>query len=207
MLICPKCGKTSKEKKFIDAFCIDCYPYNLKIPEKIEIEICKRCRRMRIKGEWKEYSKKKIEKHIEGKCKGDFSSVEYNLESQTATFTIVKGDSEAQVEREIPFKEKTVICPDCSKIAGGYFESIIQLRGNERKVKKYAKILTRMLSRSTFISKVDEKKEGTDLYVGSTRSVLETIAELGVKRKITRKLAGTKHGKKFYRTTFLLRFE
>lgn len=208
MLICPKCGKTGKEKKFMEAFCVDCYPYNLKTPEKIvEIEVCKRCRKMRFMGEWIEYSRKKIEEYIAGKCRGDFSSVEYDLNSQIAIFTIRKDDSEAQVERKIPFKEAITICPDCSKIAGGYYEAIIQLRGNEGKIKKYAKLLTKMLSRSTFISKVDEKKEGTDLYVGKTRAVLDTLAELRVKRKITRKLAGTKHGKKFYRTTFLLRFE
>jgi len=207
MLICPKCGKTSKEKKFIEAFCVDCYPYNLKTPEKIEVEVCKRCRKMRLRGEWIEYSKKKLEEYIASKCRGEFSSVDYDVDRQTATFTIKKGDSEAQVEREVPFKENIVICPDCSKIAGGYFEAIIQLRGNEAKIRKYAKLLTKMLSRSTFISKVDEKKEGTDLYVGSTRTVLDTMAELRIKRKITRKLAGTKHGKKFYRTTFLLRFE
>lgn len=207
MLICPKCGKSSKEKNFIEAFCVDCYPYNLKIPEKIEIDVCKRCRKMRIKGEWVEYDRKKLEEYVEGKCKGDFTSVEYDIDSQTAVFTIKKGDSEAQVERKFPLKENIVMCTSCSRIAGGYFESIIQLRGNEGKVRKYTKILTKMLSRSTFISKIDEKKEGTDMYIGNTRAVLETIAELGIKRKITRKLAGTKYGKKFYRTTFLLRFE
>ncbi len=207
MLICPKCGKSSKETRFMEAFCVECYPYNLKTPEKIEIEICKRCGKMRLKGEWVEYNSKKLEEYIAGKCKGEFESVEYNADNETAVFTVRKGDSEARVERNIPFKKQIVICPTCSKIAGGYFEAIIQLRGNENEIKKYKNILSRMLGRRTFISKIDEKKEGTDLFVGSTRVVLETIAELGLKRKITRKLSGAKQGKRFYRTTFLLRFE
>ncbi len=203
MLICPKCGKSDKEVKFVEAFCIDCYPFNLKLPDRIVIEFCKRCNRIRLKGEWVPYSRKKLEEHIASKARGEFESVSYDSEKGEMVFA-VKG---TEIRRPFEFEKRIVICPDCSKVAGGYYESIIQLRGDERKVAKYAKILTKMLGRKTFITKSEEKHGGVDIYAGSTRVVLEAVAELGLKRKITRKLVGTKEGRRAYRTTFSIRFE
>jgi len=203
MLICPKCGKTQKEVKFIEAFCIDCYPFNLRLPGRIEIDICKRCGKMRIKGEWTAYDRKKLEEHIASKARGEFEKVEYDSEKQEMIFT-VKG---ATINKPYKFEKKTVICSDCSRVSGGYYESIIQLRGDEKKVAKYSKILMKMLKAKTFITKSEEKHGGTDIYAGKTRVVLEVMAELGLKRKITRKLVGIREGKRSYRTTFSIRFE
>jgi nonsense-mediated mRNA decay protein 3 len=207
MLICPKCGRSDREVKFLDAFCVDCYPFNLKIPDEVEIEFCKRCNRMRIKGEWMPYNRKKLERHIASKARGEFESVEYNSEKGEFVFTVRKGDVSVEVKKPFIFDKKVVICPDCSKIAGGYYESIIQLRGNRKKVAKYSKILTKMLKRRTFITKTEEKHGGVDIFAGSTRVVLEAVAELGLRAKITRKLVGTKEGKRAYRATFSIRFE
>lgn len=204
MLICPKCGRNDKEIKFLEAFCVDCYPFNLKLPAKVEIEFCKRCNRMRIRGEWMQFSRRKLEEHIASKARGEFESVRYDSEKGEMIFTV---KNEVKISRPFKFEKKIVICPDCSKIAGGYYESIIQLRGNEKKVAKYAKILTKMLSRKTFITKSEEKHGGVDIYAGKTKVVLGVVAELGLRAKITRKLVGVKEGKRFHRATFSIRFE
>ena len=203
MLICPKCGKNDKEVKFVEAFCIDCYPFNLKLPDKIVIEFCKRCNRLRIRGEWMQYSRKKLEEHIASKARGEFESVRYDSEKGEMIFTV----KETEIKKPFEFEKKIVICPDCSKMSGGYYESIIQLRGNEKKVTQYAKVLTEMLSKKTFITKSEERHGGVDIFAGSTRVVLGALAELSLKRKITRKLVGTKEGRRVYRTSFSIRFE
>ncbi len=207
MLICPKCGRTKKEVEFIEAFCVECYPFNIKLPGKITIEFCKRCSRMRLKGEWMPYSRKKLETYIASKARGDFDSVEYDSEKKELVFTVKKDGASVEIRKPFEFEKKIIICPDCSKIAGGYFESVIQLRGNEKKVAKYARILSEMLKKKTFITKTEEKHGGVDIFAGNTRVVLEAVAELGLRAKITRTLVGVKEGKRFHRATFSIRFE
>ena len=207
MLICPKCGKNSKEVEFLEAFCVECYPFNLKLPKSVKVEICKRCGRMRIKGEWVAYERKVLEEYVASKARGEFDKVRYDSEKEEMIFTVKKGDTSVDVREPFSYERVVMICPDCSKISGGYYQAIIQLRGDGRKVAKYAKILTRMLQRDTFITKSEERHGGTDIFVGNTKSVLAAVAELGLRAKITRKLVGVKEGKKFYRTTFSIRFE
>jgi nonsense-mediated mRNA decay protein 3 len=205
-MICPKCGRSDRETKFIEAFCVDCYPYNFKLPD-IEIEECRRCGKVRFKGEWQVFNRKKFEDYVASKCRGDFSSVVYDSKTSTLTFTIKKGTTEVQINKHYGPKKITSICPECSRRAAGYFEAIIQLRGNSYMIKKYQNLLIEFLNRESFISKVDEKKEGIDLYVGSSKAVLGIINEMGLNALMTKKLMGMKEGKRYYRTTFLIRFE
>lgn len=204
-LVCPKCGRTSDKVQFIEAFCIDCYPVNIKIPKKIEIEQCKSCQKVRLKGEWTPYSRRKIADYVAGKCRGDFVSAEYDHEKGTITFTISKDGSEAEVERSVDVEIKTVMCRNCSRISGGYFEGIIQLRGDSKKVERYAKKLIQSLEKKTFITKTEEKDGGLDLYVGKSKAVVELLSELRIKALMTRKLVGRIEGRRLYRTTFLIR--
>lgn len=205
-MICPKCGRSEKEVRFIDAFCIDCYPYNIKLPE-VEIEECGHCRRIRLKGEWQPFNRKKFEDYVAGKCRGDFSSVEYDSKTSTLTFTIKKGGSEVQIRKYFEPKKKFTMCQECSRKAAGYFEAIIQLRGNGYEVRKHQRLLSDFLRKETFLSKVEEKKEGIDLYAGSSKAVIKILNEMGLKTLMTKKLMGMRGGKRYYRTTFLLRLE
>ncbi|NYZ77687.1 hypothetical protein H0O02_05245 [Candidatus Micrarchaeota archaeon] len=207
MHMCPKCGKTEKEKQFLEAFCIDCYPFSFRIPDVVEIETCKRCGRMRIRGEWVSFDKKGMDEYIAGKCKGEFESVTYDSGKQQAFFTVKKCGTSVTVPRYIEFIKKITICQDCSRMAGGYVEAIVQLRGNEQAIAKYSKMLIRMLKAKSFITKTEETHGGMDLFVGSTRSVLESCGALGLHAMITKKLMGRREGRRYYRTTFSIRFE
>ena len=68
-------------------------------------------------------------------------------------------------------------------------------------------MLVRMLTKNTFITKSEEKHGGVDLFVGKTKSVLAVMSELRLRTKITRKLMGIREGRRYYRTTFSIRFE
>jgi len=203
--ICPLCGARSGEKRFIEAFCIDCYPANIKLPGKMVIERCKHCERMRISGKWIPYDEKKIGAYVVGKCKGDFSEAYYDLETQKAAFTVDK--SGAQIEKRITVEIATTVCPECSRISGGYFEAIVQIRGDPYKVEKYAAKLMDRLKEITFITKTEEKHGGVDIYAGKSKPVVAMFNELGTKVLITSKLVGVSQGKRLYRTTFLVRLE
>ncbi len=151
------------------------------------------------------YNEKKIEKYILSKCDGDYSHAEYDFDNKVMKFTITKGREAKWVDRPIPIELKPTICPECSRMSGGYYEGIIQLRGNEKKIQKLAELLIEKLSKRTFIAKSEEKEEGLDIYVGKSRAVVEVMVLLKEKTFITKKLIGRSQGKRLYRTTFLLR--
>lgn len=202
-LICPKCGRSSDEIRFVEAFCVDCYPVKLKCPAKMEVEQCTRCGRVRIRGEWVDPGKRALSDYVIGKCKGDFEQGTYNMKEQTATFTMSK--SGVEVERTIALEIKKTICWQCSRMSGGYYEAIIQLRGNPLKVKGHALMFIKKLSKKTFIAKEEEKAGGLDIYVGNSKAVVELMSELKIKTLMTKKLVGVSEGKKLYRVTFLVR--
>ncbi len=204
-LICPKCGRSDEVVEFLDSFCVDCYPYKIETPLKMEFEKCKRCERMFLQGKWMPYNEAKIKKYMLGKCDGEYSFAEYDFEKKIMKFTITKGREAKWIERAIPLDMKPTICPECSRMSGGYYEGIIQLRGNERKIEKLAEILIEKLSKRTFIAKSEEKEEGLDIYVGKSRAIVEVMVMLKEKTFITKKLIGRSQGKRLYRTTFLLR--
>ncbi len=203
VLVCPRCGRTSDKVEFIDAFCIDDYPLNIKVPDRVELEQCTRCGRMRLRGEWTPYSDKKVEGLVLSRCKGDFEGASYDVAYQTASFSVKKGS--ARVERKIPLDIRRTICPQCSRMSGGYFEGIIQLRGDRAKAERLAETLLRKLEKKTFVTRTEEKDEGLDLYIGSSKAVVALMGELGLKVLITKKLVGREAGKRLYRTTFLIR--
>ncbi len=206
MHICPKCGAAEGTKKFIGPFCIDCYEFRIFVPDKLELHQCKHCGRMKMRGKWMPFSEKKVTNWVESKLKGEFTSVEFSPDWKKAVFTIDRDGSRVGIEKPLSLEFIKDMCPDCNKKSGGYFETIIQLRGNDARIAKYAKLFEEMLEREgTFISKGVELKEGLDLYAGSTSSTLDVIKKLGLTYGISTTLAGQKQGKRLFRTTFAIR--
>lgn len=203
--ICPRCGRNDSQVAFIDAFCVDCYQVKLVVPPKLEMLQCKRCGMMHLKGEWMPRSERKIADYIVSKCKGEFERAEYDVERQMLTAFIVKGGNELKVERPVLLDVTITTCPRCSRMSGGYFEGIIQLRGDRKKVEKAAANILKRLEKKTFISKTDELDEGIDIYAGSSKAVVALMGELGFRTLISKKLVGRDEGKQLYRTTFLVR--
>lgn len=204
-LICPKCGASSEKVSFSGPFCIRCRPVRISCPKRMEFLRCSRCKRVRLKGNWVECGKEKLEAEVLRKCKGEFISGTYSFEDQEATFFV--GDSTQMFPVKIRINANVIknICQECSRKSGGYFEAIVQLRGREGRIRYYDKLFRKMLMKKSFVAKEEARKEGLDLYIGDSRAVVEILAELGIRARISRKLAGQKEGKRLYRTTFLVR--
>ncbi|MFN7990627.1 MAG: NMD3-related protein [Candidatus Micrarchaeia archaeon] len=202
-LVCPKCGRKSDSVEFIEAFCINCYPVRITTPDRIELDQCVRCGRMRFRGDWTAYNERKVSEYIISKCRGDFQDASYNHQYQTASFLVKEGS--ARIEKMIPLDIRKTICPQCSRISGGYFEAIIQLRGDRKKMDRLADAFIERLGKKTFISKTEEKDGGIDIYIGNSKAVVAMMGDLGLKVLMTKKLVGRDQGKRLYRTTFLLR--
>ncbi len=207
-IICPKCGANSSIVKFIGSFCVNCYEINVKLPKASEAKFtkCKRCGKMLFKGQWQKFNLKKVVENLFKKSKGEFDSVDYDMDRRMLIFKTEKLGTEKIVENFFPFEININLCPDCSRMSGGYFEAIIQLRGeNRERLKQYGSSLEIRLKEKTFVTKVEEIKEGIDLYIGSSKAVIKDLHDRNIPCVISRKLFGKKEGKLIYRTTFLIR--
>jgi nonsense-mediated mRNA decay protein 3 len=205
MLICPRCGRTSDEKEFVEAFCIDCYEFNIRLPKGLQVDICKRCGRMNLQGEWQQLNRRRISAYVAGKCRGDFTAVDCDIDTGVCSFTFEKSGKRAVVQRQVDLQKQVTMCPDCNRSSGGYFEAIIQLRGEPARVEEEAERIRGRLAKKTFVSKIEEMHGGLDIYVGSSKVVTAVLHDLGFKPARSRKLFGKKEGKNIYRASYAIR--
>jgi nonsense-mediated mRNA decay protein 3 len=123
-------------------------------------------------------------------------------------------------EFDVDLHIKRDVCERCSRISGGYYEGVIQIRAEgrvpeERELIAATDIANRVVEREriddrmAFISRVERKKEGLDIYVGTTRAAKQLsrtiIEELGGSFRASPKLVGKKDGKSVYRVAFSIR--
>jgi nonsense-mediated mRNA decay protein 3 len=121
---------------------------------------------------------------------------------------------------DVEVRIKKRLCDRCSRIAGGYYEGIIQVRASERTLTEKERrasekiaygIIERAMDsdRKAFISKIKQLKEGVDIYVGTVkagRRISKAIVDkFGGKFSESPKLVGRKDGKRIYRISFAVR--
>jgi nonsense-mediated mRNA decay protein 3 len=198
--ICPRCGISGSEREFVGHFCVRCYPVKVSVPAEVKIARCKRCERIRDR-EWKNLSNEFIIRSILRECKGNIQNPKY--EDGVFSFSIPVGQKLFELKRNVLVSFVPTLCVDCSRESGGYFEAIIQLRGDEKNVERMAKMLEREVGKKTFIPKIVSLKEGVDIYVGNKKAVEAVLSRIKYKR--TEKLAGERDGKRLYRSTFGIR--
>ena len=225
MKTCPSCGRTeSPQLKFIQSFCEQCHFQHHKLydaPPLLDVEQCQKCRKARLSGEWKAFSNDELKKWLVGKIKTPFKIKSSGLRLQETLSEEGKRNYDAYLDVEFEAEGITVKriipiririsqtqCRECSLRSGGYFEAIIQLRGDREKIEKLANRIARRVEREKgFVSKTEEKKEGLDMYISSKQSAHEALGWLKAHYNTSRTLAGRKEGKELYRTTYCIRLE
>lgn len=108
---------------------------------------------------------------------------------------------------------KEVLCPNCNRRAGGYYEAIVQLRADnvESRIEETHTILSRLYARDKKAFIVEEMllKGGADIKLGSTKAAKAVASHFknkyGAEIKESASLVGRKEGKNLYRTTVLIR--
>lgn len=125
------------------------------------------------------------------------------------------------VSREITVRMRRSVCDRCSRMFGGYYAAIIQLRATGRdvtdfEIKRAHRLVGDELdrqrasgNRESFLTKSGAVPGGFDYYFGDiegTRGVARLLAEkLGATWEEHAKLAGRQLGVDLYRVTFLVR--
>jgi nonsense-mediated mRNA decay protein 3 len=235
-VVCPKCGMPAEE-----GLCRQCTRDSTKLitcPDMVEVVICSVCSSRQIKGKWQLPEDRPLEElassaavdalwfHKEF-CQPD---VEIILRKIGATRYLAKMDINGSFrgqsineQCEIPVWIKLVACDRCSRMAGKYFQSTVQLRGNSiRSMSAQEIVECKKIARSmadsgyhggdqlSFIQEMKEVKGGLDIILGSTqlgRRMARVFQErFGGRLLETCKLVGKKDSRDVYRSTLLVRF-
>ena len=205
-MFCPECGSTDKE--MVGDICINCFLKEfqmIEIPKNIEVEICSHCNSKLEEGKWSdefipedEIIYRALERNI--KIADEVSNEIINLEIDQIKGTIAECFVEVTGEvhgvgieetHDSQVKIKKTVCPTCSKIQAGYYETVIQFRADKREIKaeEYAKadeVVERTLIKQAKVDKlaycpqIAKLKEGYDYYIGSFKTgkkVAEALKE------------------------------
>ena len=167
----------------------------IEIPERIEVQICSHCNSKLEEGKWseeyipeEEIIYRALERNIQ--IADEVSNEIINLEIDSMKGTIascyveVIGEVHGEQLEETHDSEVKIlktVCPTCSKLQAGYYESVIQFRADNREIKKeeYAKadeVVEKTLIKQSkkdklaYCPQIAKLKEGYDYYIGSLKS-------------------------------------
>ncbi|TGC07919.1 60S ribosomal export protein NMD3 [Methanolobus halotolerans] len=233
--ICPKCGKDTE--RLFDGLCQKCFFDSsdlAQLPLVLHVKICSSCGARFRKGRWTNDHNiddiviQTVEDELLIHEKADNIELYIEPRQMTPHLYRVKIDVDAsvmdeklhqQVETEVRITR--LACDMCSRMSGGYFESILQIRATNRRLTDEEKgecmdivnsTLARMHKkgdRMAFISNSIDDRDGIDLYMGSANAsrdiCKETVAKLGGGFSESPSLFTRKDGKDVYRITFSLR--
>lgn len=233
-MFCPSCGE--EKEKFIGKICSDCYVRDkelTKIPDYLDVEFCVNCGSFKDNGNWTEPGE---DSKIEAAESAVMSSLGVHKEVKNLKIALDSVVSNDQVDVEIEvvgevngepisLKDSTKVrlnktsCNRCSKISGGYFESIVQIRGENRgisenekfKIREEVNSLLKSINeeRMGFISEIKEIDQGIDIYVGNSRlgkKISRVITEkFGGSYSKSASLIGMEDGQEVHRVTYSVR--
>jgi nonsense-mediated mRNA decay protein 3 len=232
-MICIECGKKAE---LYNNLCADCFRAKkqfIDVPNIVDVKLCNHCGARERGKQWLDVES--IESAVEAslidkiKLNDDVESSNFkfqfeyedenNLKVILNSTLWIKG-LKIEDDYEIKVRLKHSVCNRCSKIAGDYYEAILQIRAEDRELDPEeidtsvdlveTEVNTMQVNdRSVFISKYEKIHGGLDFYVGSTqgcRNLAKLIAvKFGGKISSHPSFAGHKDGHGIYRTTFLVK--
>ncbi len=234
-IVCPRCGKQTE--KLIDNVCPQCYFEHFELAELplvLHAKICSGCGAVFDRGRWMDEGDlddiviRTVESQLMIHEQADDIDIYIEPRQLTPHLYRILVEVNARVKGKAVHKELKCevriireACDRCSRISGGYFEGILQLRADGRTPSAEEVRLCKQIAdsvvekmrqkgdRLSFITDFIELKEGTDLYVGSANTCRhickEIITKIGGSYSESPTLFGQKDGKDIYRITFSMR--
>ena len=225
---CPRCAKEIDE--LFGGLCRECYLETVKfveVPQSISLLVC-RCGRSNEKKKWVQNVsvEEMIERIVTLNVKKDRKTmikVEYepfvlNGKTRVPVTICCERVVDGNVIVKHAMTELVLVprtCDVCSRVSGGYYEAIIQIRGVKYKQEQLLGLVERIVNRYkdtdkfSFITQVQNSKAGIDVYLGSSKIAGKIEQEskriYKVTSKITHSVCGVKDGRELNRITILLR--
>jgi len=206
-------------------------------PDLVEVTVCSVCGSRQTKGKWQMPDDRSVE-DLAYQAAADSlwiheelgaPQVRLDLRKIGATRYMAEVDvagtfhgQTIEQHHEIPVRIKLVACDRCSRMAGKYFQSTVQVRGNRTRALteneiEACKAMARSMADAgyrggdqlSFVQEMKEVKGGLDIILGSTqlgRHMAKAIYErFGGRLLETCKLVGKKDNRDVYRSTLLVR--
>lgn len=208
---CPTCNRSSDDVKFYGSFCEKCEAQKLlaKLNDKVEVKRCKSCGRIWVGPEFVEQNGRTMEQLIASRFHGYITHI-ITLENGKALVDITEAlpDGNLSVEKNVMISYKKVTCDKCYKRIGGYYEAVVQLRGDPHRVKRYIDRLERYAEEhDEYVAEVKEVDNGVDVYMSSKRMVGAFMTENDLSPRKSYTLAGRRNGKEIYKNTYALHLD
>ncbi|UGV41347.1 NMD protein affecting ribosome stability and mRNA decay [Methanococcoides orientis] len=233
--LCPKCG--AETKRLYKNVCRKCFleQFTLAVlPLVLHTRICSKCNarfdrnKWRDEGDLEDIAIRTVEDELFIHDEADDVEVSIDPREMTPHLYKVRVGIDAMVEGEPLHQELKAevriireACDRCSRMAGGYFEAILQIRAANRIVTPEEIDSCKLISaemveklwkkgdRFAFITDCIDSKDGADLYLGSAnagRQICKSIvSEIGGTFSESPTLYSHKDGKDLYRITFSMR--
>ncbi len=205
---CPMCGKSSNDVRFIVDICEPCTIKKIQstLPGVVAIRVCKFCGRIWSAGDFVPERKDSLAVAIKQALRQKDCMIDVLESGQDlvkARFTCETQGKHVTFITELKLKRNYEMCPRCSRIKAGYYEAVVQFRGEMGHVERMAAALQRFMERrDAFISRTETLKTGIDVYASSKKLASEFMLAWKLKPKRSYTLYGMKHGKKLYRNIY-----
>ncbi len=237
-MICVECGVEAE--RLIDGCCAACFAKGTQLmlaPEVIDLELCAHCNARHVGAHWVQpdasipldwLREDAVRGAIQVHARVGDAGVELVERAETERhfrYTVAMNGHVEEVpvtaQASLLLRVTRGVCERCSRMAGGYYAAIIQLRATERDVTEHElgrahRYLSEELDRQqdtgnrmAFLSKSGAIHGGYDYYIGdidAARAVARVLQQrLGASTQETAKLVGRREGEDVYRVTFLVR--
>ncbi len=206
---CPTCNRSSAELRFYGSFCEECSrkKFSEALADSIEITRCKECLKIRVKGQFTAENDNSLEKAVQQLFrKQDIKLMGRSPKEVLVYISEDTGDGRLSVEKRIKLKHVKALCERCYKIKCNYYEAMFQLRGDSSRISKVIRHVEALFERNNeFISKMESKDGGIDLYLSSKRLASEFVAYYKLYPKMSYTLSWQdRSGKKVYKNTYAI---
>ncbi|MCL7414946.1 MAG: NMD3-related protein [ANME-2 cluster archaeon] len=235
-VLCPVCGLPTEHQ--IDGRCRDCFLKTItlaSIPLVIRTILCPVCGAVKKGKHWEDRNIE-IEDLMQGVIE---QALKIDPQARDVTTSIaltnsnpaiyrahitvtahIKGvKAESRLNTEVRISKEN--CDACSRMAGGYYEAVVQIRAEGRFPERHEQqqmlelvdeVVERQYQRGdrfAFITNTQELPEGTDVYLGSNSTARQACRmageQFGCSYSESPSLVGKKDGKDIYRITYSLR--
>lgn len=203
-MFCPKCGKKSR------GLCLECLLEEKPIILRdIRLDVCA-CGRYRFKERWGGKLGDEISAMVEKNLVAPHNieitdtGVEYEIKQDKILVHVevhgIYNTKKFKKKKEFQIPLKKTSCPLCSKISGGYYETIVQFRTKYKPTPKDINI--------KMVSRMENVRGGVDFYIVDGkygRQIKKKFKERGFYVKESSKLIGKKSGRNVYQTSISIK--
>lgn len=237
-MFCVVCGVETPDEQLRGGVCVSCYLKKnvlVRVRDHVDVEVCVHCHARKRGEQWLE-GHGTLEPVVEDAVREavEFAKVVDKprmrvdvVPEDERNFTVnvlASGSAEGvpfEQELKLRSRVKNATCLRCSRVQGGYYESIVQVRATKRAIENdemralkalASRFIERVVAegdRNAFVLRDEEIDRGLDIYMGTTNSgrmlAKQIATEFGGKTSEHPKTVGQKDGLDLIRLTFAVK--